>query len=145
MLAGIASNVVLVAAFDRVARNVRHFLEVLDELSHLGIEFVSLRENIDTGGPLGRAMVVFAGAIAELEKSLIAERVKAGMRRSKLEGRRLGRKPLDVDRVAVVRGPPRWSEPDGSGKTIRGCDWRRPETSLSPGNLSCFRVEVDGI
>ena len=50
-------DVVLVAAFDRVARNVRHFLEVLDELSHLNIEFVSLRENIDTGGPLGRAMV----------------------------------------------------------------------------------------
>ena len=61
-------DVVLVAAFDRVARNVRHFLEVLDELSHLNIEFVSLRENIDTGGPLGRAMVVIVGAIAELEK-----------------------------------------------------------------------------
>src|SRR5208283_1538629 len=45
-------DVVLVAAFDRVARSVRHFLEVLDELNHLGIEFVSFRENIDTGGPL---------------------------------------------------------------------------------------------
>ena len=72
-------DVVLVAAFDRVARNVRHFLEVLDELSHLGIEFVGLRENIDTSSPLGRAMVVIVGAIAELEKSLIVERVKAGM------------------------------------------------------------------
>jgi DNA invertase Pin-like site-specific DNA recombinase len=71
-------DVVLVAAFDRVARNVRHFLEVLDELSHLNIEFVSLRENIDTGGPLGRAMVVIVGAIAELEKSLIVERVRRG-------------------------------------------------------------------
>src|SRR6201982_1018556 len=96
-------DVVLVAAFDRVARNVRHFLEVLDELSHLGIEFVSLRENIDTGGPLGRAMVVIVGAIAELEKSLIVERVKAGMRRAKLEGRRIGRAPLNVDRTAIVR------------------------------------------
>jgi len=96
-------DVVLVAAFDRVARNVRHFLEVLDELGHLGIEFVSLRENIDTGGPLGRAMVVIVGAIAELEKSLIVERVKAGMRRAKLEGRRIGRAPLNVDRVAIVR------------------------------------------
>jgi DNA invertase Pin-like site-specific DNA recombinase len=82
---------------------VRHFLEVLDELGHLGIEFVSLRENIDTGGPLGRAMVVIVGAIAELEKSLIVERVKAGMRRAKLEGRRIGRAPLNVDRVAIVR------------------------------------------
>jgi DNA invertase Pin-like site-specific DNA recombinase len=93
----------LVAAFDRVARNVRHFLEVLDELSHLGIEFVSSRENIDTGGPLGRAMVVIVGAIAELEKSLITERVKAGMRRAKLEGRRIGRAPLEIDREQVVR------------------------------------------
>jgi DNA invertase Pin-like site-specific DNA recombinase len=95
-------DVVLVAAFDRVARNVRHFLEVLDELNHLEIEFVSLRENIDTGGPLGRAMVVIVGAIAELERSLIVERVKAGMRRARLEGRRIGRAPLNVDRAAIV-------------------------------------------
>ncbi len=96
-------DIVLVAAFDRIARNVRHFLEVLDELSHLNIEFVSLRENIDTGGPLGRAMVVIVGAIAELERSLIVERVKAGMRRARLEGRRIGRAPLNVDRAAIVR------------------------------------------
>jgi DNA invertase Pin-like site-specific DNA recombinase len=95
-------DIVLVAAFDRVARSVRHFLEVLDELAHLGIEFVSLRENIDTGGPLGRAIVVIVGAIAELERSLITERVKAGMRRARLEGRRIGRAPLNIDRVAVV-------------------------------------------
>jgi DNA invertase Pin-like site-specific DNA recombinase len=95
-------DIVLVAAFDRVARSVRHFLEVLDELSHLNIEFVSLRENIYTGGPLGRAIVVIVGAIAELEKSLIVERVRAGMRRAKLEGRRIGRAPLDIDRAQVV-------------------------------------------
>ncbi len=96
-------DVVLVAAFDRIARNVRHFLEVLDELNHLGIQFISLRENIDTGGPLGRAMLTIIGAIAELERSLIAERVKSGMRRAKLEGRRVGRAPLQVDRVALLR------------------------------------------
>jgi DNA invertase Pin-like site-specific DNA recombinase len=95
-------DIVLVAAFDRVARSVRHFLEVLDELGHLNVEFVSLRENIDTGGPLGRAIVVIVGAIAELEKSLIVERVRAGMRRAKLEGRRIGRAPLDIDRAQVV-------------------------------------------
>ena len=95
-------DIVLVAAFDRVARSVRHFLEVLDELAHLNIEFVSLRENIDTGGPLGRAIIVIVGAIAELEKSLIVERVRAGMRRAKLEGRRIGRAPLDIDRTQVV-------------------------------------------
>jgi len=96
-------DVVLVAAFDRVARSVRHFLEVLDELNHLGIEFVSMRGNIDTGGPLGRAIVVIVGAIAELEKSLIVERVRAGMRRAKLEGREIGRAPLKVHRAATVR------------------------------------------
>ena len=90
-------------AFDRVARSVRHFLEVLDGLNHLGIEFVSHRENIDTGGPLGRAMVVIVGAIAELERSLIVERVRAGMRRAKLEGRRIGRAPLNIDRDKIVR------------------------------------------
>ena len=95
-------DIVLVAAFDRIARNVRHFLDVLDELNHLGIEFVSKRENIDTSGPLGRAMLTIVGAISELERSLIAERVRAGMRRAKLEGRRIGRAPLNIDRIAVV-------------------------------------------
>jgi DNA invertase Pin-like site-specific DNA recombinase len=96
-------DIVLVAAFDRVARSVRHFLEVLDELNHLGIEFISHRENIDTGGPLGRAIVVIVGAIAELERNLIVERVRAGMRRAKLAGRRIGRAPLDINREQVVR------------------------------------------
>jgi DNA invertase Pin-like site-specific DNA recombinase len=95
-------DVVIVWAFDRLARSVRHFLEVLDELSHLNIEFVSFRENIDTGGPLGRAIVVIVGAIAELERNLIVERVRAGMRRARLEGHRIGRRPLEVDRQAVL-------------------------------------------
>ena len=95
-------DVLLVAAFDRIARNVRHFLEVLDELSHLNVQFISMRENIDTGGPLGRAMLTIIGAISELERSLIVERVRAGMRRAKLEGRRIGRAPLNIDREQVV-------------------------------------------
>jgi len=95
-------DIVLVAAFDRIARNVRHFLDVLDELNQLGIEFVSKRENVDTSGPLGRAMLTIVGAISELERSLIVERVRAGMRRAKLEGRRIGRAPLDIDRVQAV-------------------------------------------
>ena len=57
-------DVALVWASDRIARSVKHFLEVLDELNRLNIEYVSFRENIDTGGPLGRAMVVIIGAIA---------------------------------------------------------------------------------
>ena len=96
-------DVVMVWAFDRLARSVKHLLEVLDELNHLNIEFISFRENIDTGGPLGRAVVVIIGAIAELERNLIVERVRAGMRRAKLEGRHIGRPALTIDQQAVVR------------------------------------------
>ena len=95
-------DVVLVWSFDRIARSVRHFLEVLDELNHLEIEFISFRENIDTSGPLGRAMIVIIGAIAELERNLIIERVRAGMRRARLEGRQIGRTPLEVNRAALL-------------------------------------------
>ena len=96
-------DVVMVWAFDRLARSTRHFLEVLDELSHLNVEFISFRENVDTSGPLGRAITVIIGCVAELERNLIIERVRAGMRRAKLEGQRIGREPLAVDRLAVVR------------------------------------------
>ena len=95
-------DVVLVWACDRIARSTRHFLEILDEFNRLNIEFVSFRENIDTGGPLGRAMIVIIGAIAELERNLIIERVRAGMRRARLEGRQIGRAPLDVNRAALL-------------------------------------------
>ena len=96
-------DVVLVWASDRIARSVKHFLEVLDELNRLNIEFISFREQIDTGGPLGRAIVVIIGAIAELERNLIIERVRSGMRRARLEGRHIGRRPLDLDREAILR------------------------------------------
>lgn len=94
-------EVVLVWASDRIARSVRHFLDVLDELNRLNVEFISFREQIDTGGPLGRAVVVIIGAIAELERNLIIERVRAGMRRARLEGRHIGRKPLDLDSASI--------------------------------------------
>lgn len=96
-------DIVLVWASDRLARSVRHFLEVLDELSRLNIEYVSFRENIDTGGPLGRAIVIIVGAVAELERNLIIERVRAGMRRARLEGQHIGRQPLDLDHAAILR------------------------------------------
>jgi DNA invertase Pin-like site-specific DNA recombinase len=94
-------DVVLVWASDRIARSVKHFLDVLDELNRIGVEYVSFRENIDTGGPLGRALVVIVGAIAELERSLIVERVRAGMRRARLEGQHIGRQPLVLDSAAI--------------------------------------------
>ena len=96
-------DVILVWACDRIARSVRHFLEVLDELNHLNIEFASFREQLDTGGPLGRAVVIIIGAIAELERNLIVERVRAGMRRAKMEGLHIGRPRLNVDREALLR------------------------------------------
>ncbi len=96
-------DVVLVWASDRIARSVKHFLELLDEFNRLNIEYVSFREQIDTGGPLGRAVVIIIGAVAELERNLIIERVRAGMRRAKLEGRHIGRQPLDLDREAILR------------------------------------------
>jgi len=111
-------DVVLVWASDRIARSTKHFLDVLDELNRINIEYVSFRENIDNAGPLGRAIVVIIGAIAELERSLIVERVRAGMRRARLEwcrvggapaarppprleGQRIGRAPLVLDDVAI--------------------------------------------
>lgn len=95
-------NVVLVWAFDRMARSVKHFLEVLDEFNRLNIGFISFRENVDTDSALGRVMIIIIAAFSELERSLIVERVRAGMRRARLEGRQIGRARLDIDREQVV-------------------------------------------
>jgi len=95
-------SVVLVAAFDRVGRSVKHFLQVMDEFDSLGIVFVSRRENIDTSGPIGRLFLTIVAMIAELESDLIRERVLAGMRRAKQDGVRIGRAPMNLDRAAVV-------------------------------------------
>lgn len=95
-------NCILTAAFDRVARNTRHFLHVMDELDSLGVEFVSRREGVATGDAMGRLFITIISAIAELERSLVVERVRSGMRRARLEGRQIGRARLDVDRAQVV-------------------------------------------
>jgi DNA invertase Pin-like site-specific DNA recombinase len=75
----------------------------LDELNGRGIQFLSQREAIDTEGPLGRAIIVIVSAMAELERCIMIERVRAGMRRAKIEGRRIGRAPLNVNRVVLLR------------------------------------------
>ena len=95
-------DVVVVAAFDRFGRSVRHLVETLELFRHLGVEFVSLREQIDTGSPLGQAVFTIIAAIAQLERSLIAERVRAGLRRAKADGKRLGRPPLQIDPHALA-------------------------------------------
>jgi DNA invertase Pin-like site-specific DNA recombinase len=96
-------SVVLVTAFDRIARSTKHFLEIVNELTTLEIEFISTMEGIDTSGPMRKMFVILIGSIAELERSLITERIKAGMRRARLEGQRLGRSPLNIDHDALVR------------------------------------------
>ena len=96
-------DVLMVWSIDRLARSTKHLLQTLDELNGLGIQFLCQREAIDTEGPLGRAIVVIVSAMAELERCVIIERVRAGMRRAKLEGRRIGRAPLNVNRAALLR------------------------------------------
>ena len=96
-------GVVIVAAFDRVARSTKHFLSVVDELDGHGIEFVSRRENIATDGAMGRLFLTLISSIAELESDLIKERIRAGMRRRKLDGLPVGRQPLDIDHASLVR------------------------------------------
>lgn len=94
-------DVVAVAAFDRFSRSVRHLVECLELFRHLNVEFVSLRESIDTGSPLGQGIVTIIAAIAQLERALIAERVRAGLRRAKADGKRLGRPRVTVDPVRL--------------------------------------------
>jgi DNA invertase Pin-like site-specific DNA recombinase len=95
-------SVALVASFDRIARSTRHFLQTLDELGSLGVEFISAKESIDTTGPTGRLFLTLVGCIGELEGALTRERIRQGMARRRLEGFRLGRAPLDVDHQALA-------------------------------------------
>ncbi len=82
---------VLVWKFDRFARSTSHLLTALEEFNHLGIRFVSVQDQIDTDSPMGRAMFTIIGAMAELESSLISERVTAGMKAAETRGKHLGR------------------------------------------------------
>jgi DNA invertase Pin-like site-specific DNA recombinase len=133
-------DVVLVWSCDRLARSTKHFLQVLDELNDLGIQFLSQREAIDTDGPLGRAIVVIVSAVAELERSLIVERVRAGMRRAKLDGRRIGRAPLDVDRGAIVSDRRNRSQPHSCGQET----WSVPRHRLPVGQRIQHRHSFEG-
>src|SRR5262247_3783487 len=91
-------DVVIVARFDRFARSVSHLLRALEEFSHLGIDFVSLSESIDTSTPMGKMIFTVLGAVAELERNLIKERVHMGISRARKQGKRLGRPKRVFDR-----------------------------------------------
>ena len=98
-------DVVLVARFDRFARSTKHLVLALEEFNALGIDFVSLNESIDTSTPMGKMIFTVIGAVAELERSLIRERVMMGLERARRQGKRLGRRRVVVDRerVALLR------------------------------------------
>ncbi len=98
-------DVVAVWKFDRFARSVSHLLRALDTFRVLGIEFVSLSESLDTATPAGRMVFTVLGAVAELERSLTVERVRAGLRNAKAKGKRLGRPrvPVDAAKIASLR------------------------------------------
>jgi DNA invertase Pin-like site-specific DNA recombinase len=80
-------DAVAVWKFDRMARSVSHLLRALETFNSLGIEFVGLSESLDTATPAGRMVFTVLGAVAELERSLIVERVKAGLRNARAKGR----------------------------------------------------------
>lgn len=98
-------DVVAVWRFDRFARSTRHLLQALEEFRKLNIEFLSLREAIDTSSPLGRAMFTIVAAVAELEREIIRERVLAGVARARAKGHRSGPVPsvaIDKSKLAAL-------------------------------------------
>jgi len=117
-------DAVVVWRFDRFARSVSHLLRALETFKALGIEFVSLSEQVDTSTPTGKMVFTVLGAVAELERSLIAERVKAGLRNARSKGKRLGlpRVAVDASRIAALRA--------------QGLSWREivVETGVSKGS-----------
>src|SRR5271154_6113992 len=117
-------DAVIVWRFDRFARSVSHLLRALETFNALGIAFVSLSENLDTSTPAGRMVFTVLGAVAELERSLIAERVRAGLRNAKAKGKRLGRPRVNVDASHMAR------------LRTQGRSWREivAETGVSKGS-----------
>jgi len=91
--------------FDRFARSTKHLLLALDEFRSLGIQFISYQENIDTTSPLGQALFTIVAAVATLERDLIRDRVRAGLRNARAKGKTLGRPrvTLDVARIGTLR------------------------------------------
>jgi DNA invertase Pin-like site-specific DNA recombinase len=121
-------DVVVVWSFDRMARSVSHLLRVLETFNSLGIAFVSLREQIDTSTPAGKMIFTVLGAVAELERSLIAERVKAGLRNARAKGKRLGRPKVVLDRARIA------------ALRAAGYGWKKIAKELGVGVSTVLRV-----
>jgi DNA invertase Pin-like site-specific DNA recombinase len=98
-------DAVLVWKIDRWGRSLKHLVTSLADLEAYGVAFVSLSDNLDLSTPSGRLMMQLLGAMAEFERALIQERVKAGLRNARAKGKRLGRPPIFVsqNRIDALR------------------------------------------
>lgn len=98
-------DVVAVWRFDRFARSTKHLLLALEEFRTLGIQFLSYSENIDTSSPMGQAMFTIVAAVATLERDLIGERVRAGIRNARAKGKQVGRpaRLVDLAKIAAMK------------------------------------------
>ena len=96
-------DTVLVWKFDRFARSTRQLINALEEFRHLDVDFISITEQIDTSSPLGKAMFTVISAIAEFERSLISERVRAGIAKARAQGKPHGRLRIDDQKIALIR------------------------------------------
>lgn len=103
-----AGDMVIVESISRIARNTRDLLSIVSELTEKQVEFISLKENIDTTTPQGRFMLTVFGALAELERENILERQREGIEIAKSEGKYKGRKPLEVDEAQFKDACRRW-------------------------------------
>jgi len=95
-------DAIVVWRFDRFARSTKHLLSALEEFRSLGIQFISYQENIDTSSALGQALFTIVSAVAQLERDLIRERVSAGIRNARANGKKLGRPKNGVDRERIL-------------------------------------------
>jgi DNA invertase Pin-like site-specific DNA recombinase len=124
-------DAIVVWKFDRFARSVSHLLRALETFQVLGIEFVSLSEQLDTSTPTGKMVFTVLAAVAELERSLIVERVRAGLRNARAKGKRLGRprKSVDVEKIARLRS--------------EGLSWRAVAARLGLGTGTVYHASAE--
>ena len=89
--------------FDRFARSTKQLIDALEEFRHLGVDFISITEQIDTGSPMGKAMFTVISAIAEFERSLISERVRSGLAKARAQGKILGRPKVSAETIKEIK------------------------------------------
>ena len=120
-------HAILVWKIDRFGRSLKHLVNALADLGAYGVAFISLRDNLDLSTPSGRLMFQIIGAMAEFERALIQERVKAGLRNAQAKGKRLGRprRVVDASRIAALRAS--------------GASWRAISRELGIGLATLYR------